>query len=310
MRFDGIDDALRVPGHAFANPGFTLSFWFRMAPPPPGATGYRYLVSQRPSGAPSSLQVYFDVEEDVLRSYTCFANDRVPARHLEVPDSLMDSGWHHFALSAQPRGRSFVAIDGAVRAENPHAGDRYDAGGAELFFGGRSDLDPDRFFPGDLDDIQLFSRALTPAELRVVRDRRLGAARPYGFGCPLVGAPDLTLDGRLETNRQITFRITGQTGRPAFLAFGSSDAAWSGGPLPHPLTAIGAPRCFLWQDMAFTVDGATGGDGIARFPLRLPARPSLVGTHLFAQGFLLGTGSNPLGLSVTHGLSLQLGGVR
>jgi hypothetical protein len=308
--FDGIDDALRVADFGVA-PGlaFTLSFWFRAAPPASGASGFRYLVSHGAVGAPSSLQVYFLESSRTLRTYLRFDNARSPNSHLDVPENLMDGAWHHYALSASAGGRSFVAIDGLVLAENPHAGDRYDPSGP-LFFGGRADGDPARFFAGELDEIRLQTRALGEAEVAVLRAARPGTARSYGIGCPLPGAPVLSVAGRPETDRRISLQAGGAPAVPTFLGLGLRDDLWLGSPLPFWLGGLGAPACAVLQDLVDTAGGTTDAQGRFAVPLLIPRDPGLVGQRIYFQVFQLVPGANPLGLAVSAGLELRLGGLR
>ena len=142
---------------------------------------------------------------------------------------------------------------------------------------------------------------------------RLGptaSATVFGAGCPGtngVSTIRATLSPRLaEQNFGVEIGNLPQWTLIG-LQFGLSNQVWSGGSLPFNLTAQGMPGCFLYQDM---LSGWLQNNGVAPnvvFPLPIPSQPSVLGLHLFAQGFVLSPGINPIGVVSTAGLDILIG---
>jgi len=164
LHFDGRDDRMSIQDFSYSpDADHTVAFWFKARPS--GSSGYRYMFSHGPAGAPSSLNTYFLESSGTLRTSLAFKNDLSGRSVLDVTDDARDGHWHHYAVSASARGLTRIYLDGREVAVSFLAGDRTDPGGA-LLLGGRSDLDPDRFYGGALDELRIWDRALTAAEVR------------------------------------------------------------------------------------------------------------------------------------------------
>lgn len=163
LRFDGVDDRVTIPDFDYAGPtgGTAVAFWFRTAAT---SGSYRYLFSHDSVGTANSLNVYFVQSTGVLRTALSFGNDLTDNDVLDVSRPLRDGIWHHYALSADPSGLTHVWIDGVVAATAHFGGSSFDPSGP-LVVGGRSDLDPARFFLGELDELRVFSRPLSRVEV-------------------------------------------------------------------------------------------------------------------------------------------------
>jgi hypothetical protein len=83
----------------------------------------------------------------------CFANDSNP----------LDGGWHHAAGVSTPAGMK-VYVDGVERCSNTAGGDvRYDRG-PDLYVGRHGTINRGKF-EGEIDDVRVYTRALTAADV-------------------------------------------------------------------------------------------------------------------------------------------------
>jgi hypothetical protein len=172
IAFDGVDDAVTVPTSAILEPtSFTLMFWVR-------STDIR-LTSNQPivqknfygcdvgsswsadqSSAGTNAQVY----------HAPYLYSTGPSTHHHV--SMWDGAWHKFAMVVDgPSGAISAWVDGREQASSfgvPIALNYSSTGrlDSDLRIGGPgADCLYDKPFLGAIDDIQLFSSALTDAEV-------------------------------------------------------------------------------------------------------------------------------------------------
>ena len=171
LRCDGVDDRARVADFAYGGGAFSLAFWFRTTAV--GGTGFRYLVSHGGVATPNRLGVYFDQATGVLRTGLIWANDLTELDVLDVTRDLRDGQWHHYALVARNDDLVQVCIDGVPETAAMHLGDVLNPAG-DFVFGARSDLAAGTFAAVDLDEVRLWRRALSLAEVQLLQ-ARLGA---------------------------------------------------------------------------------------------------------------------------------------
>lgn len=164
LHLDGVDDRVRISDFRYAPAGeFSLAFWFRTANT--GGAGFRYLVSHGAAAATHRLGVYWDQATGTLRTGLIYANDLTGIDVLDVSRDLRDGQWHHYALVAQTRGLVQVWIDGQVETSAVFLGDTIDPTG-DFVLGARSDLSAGTFADVTLDEVQLYNRALSGAEVQ------------------------------------------------------------------------------------------------------------------------------------------------
>lgn len=108
-------------------------------------------------------------------------------------------------------------------------------------------------------------------------------------GFPCLGASfDVTLSGAATT-------------APAVLTIGGNRDNALGLPLPLDLAVVGAAGCFLFHDLAASINLASDANGCAGFPLAVPLVPALRGGHLYAQWFFFDTS-----LRASNALDMEL----
>ena len=138
----------------------------------------------------------------------------------------------------------------------------------------------------------------------------LATCSSSGPGCPgTLGVPSLA--GPLPLlGTNWTLQVSYGVGLPMIhagaLAIGWSDQAWSGGPLPFDLSALGMPGCTLHVSTDF-VQAIYLNGGNAFFALPLPATPSLAGIRLFTQALVLEPAANPFGATMSNALAASTG---
>lgn len=130
---------------------------------------------------------------------------------------------------------------------------------------------------------------------------QLAATHSIGAGC---GVPPLTLaptGGSLPVLGQ-TFAatITAPAGALPFVSLGMNQVAVD-------LAFAGMPNCMLYHDLTVLGLGCTPSGSEWTTSVALPNQPAFVGVEIYAQGYALAIGANPLGLITSNGLGLLLG---
>ncbi|MFI9202102.1 exo-alpha-sialidase [Streptomyces sp. NPDC053048] len=175
LRFDGVDDAVRLPYRGSLPLGardFTAVLWFRYRPRA-GAGEQPFLWMGGVGGAP---QVALRGEPDsgrITGQLTARTAGPGPSRTATVRSAgaYADGRWHRLALR-RSGGRLTLTVDGTSTSVPgvPGTVSRNSAFGVHL----GQKPDGRSFLTGDLDEVRVYARALTDAEL----------AGPQGFPAP------------------------------------------------------------------------------------------------------------------------------
>ena len=179
LRFDGVDDHVRVPDHAELNVGtgnFTLDAWVRTT----ASSGVVVLVDKRSGPTPLGYSLFlangrlgFQMANGVGSS-TC-APTPTPGvacvNYVATAPNVADGQWHHVAAvvdRANATSGVRLYVDGVqVFAGAPLTGNLDNT--SDLYLGMRTPAQQGGgFFPGDLDEVELFKRALTPQEIQAI----------------------------------------------------------------------------------------------------------------------------------------------
>lgn len=169
LEFDEIDDRITFPDFTYA-PSFTMTFDFKLDSN--AGSLFKYVYSHDDVNLVNSISIFINesshgTDPDVLRTVARDSNDTLDNTALQVDISALvgDGLWHTYALVADTSAGLSVYIDGALAASDPSRGtDGIDPVGS-AYLGARQDVDPDRFYGGAIDTVQIYGRALLPAEI-------------------------------------------------------------------------------------------------------------------------------------------------
>ncbi|KUN31730.1 laminin G [Streptomyces corchorusii] len=164
LEFDGTDDAVRLPyrtGLPLGTKDFSVSLWFRYT----AAAGEQPLLWMGGIGT-SQPQVWLRGEpaNNRVRGLITVRNGATPPQTASVSTGTAynDGRWHH-AVLRRGGGLLSLSVDGALSsaADVPGSVSRNSPFGVHL--GQR--MDSRAFFTGALDEVRVWDRALTDAEL-------------------------------------------------------------------------------------------------------------------------------------------------
>lgn len=171
LLFDGVNDYLEFPGpvnSAFNTTDFTISFYFR----PASLTTYpQSLLSKR---ATCEEYQMLDIQFDGSRRLVSTEVHETPEKDYPGLSPIIDSTqWQHFVLVRQGT-RAYTYINGQLRNQSRRCSGVDITNEARLSFSNSPCLGAGlRRFKGVLDELMVFERALTEAEVH-----RLYATNP------------------------------------------------------------------------------------------------------------------------------------
>jgi hypothetical protein len=160
VRFDGVDDELVLAAGSTnlnTTTGFTVSVWLRVAAYP----GSRSCAAQKLFG--TSYQDSWELCVEPGGNLFYFTSQTTNDDFLFSPGAFPLGGWHHVALTWDGISKT-IWLDAASVASSGFQNIAFDF--ASLLLG--RDYDggsPTAAFPGDVDEFQLYDRALTPSEI-------------------------------------------------------------------------------------------------------------------------------------------------
>jgi hypothetical protein len=146
---------------------------------------------------------------NVLRTRFSDTNDNDNLDGLDVDAAalgLLDDQWHQYVLTVKTGVGATVYVDGVQRAQIASGGDAMNPTG-NLFLGARADLDPDRFYDGQLDSVMIFSRPLETSEVSTLHAGGTATGSVTINVANVNDAPTLTTNATLSLNEGSTFTI-------------------------------------------------------------------------------------------------------
>ncbi|MGP4111360.1 exo-alpha-sialidase [Streptomyces sp. 4N509B] len=170
VTFDGVDDAVRLPFRedlALGAGDFTVSLWFRYA----AEGGTRpFLWMGGVGGAAPQVWVRGEPDNDRLRALITAVDGARPVASASVStaEPYNDGAWHHLSL-VREAGRLTLTVDGAETAsvaDVPGSVSRTSAFGVHVGQG----VDSRTHLAGSLDEVRVYDRALSRAELTALRE--------------------------------------------------------------------------------------------------------------------------------------------
>jgi len=140
----------------------------------------------------------------------------------------------------------------------------------------------------------------------------IGVTR-FGSACPGSGgpAPAIGATGIPVVGSTFEVHLSGALGgTTAGLIVGASKTDWWGVPLPWNLALLGMPGCELLVSVDFiafaSTSGSGPGTGSATLGFTIPALPSLVGTNVHAQWYVVDPGPTLLPGAMTGALKIVI----
>jgi sialidase-1 len=185
VAFDGADDAIRLPYRDSLPLGegdFTVSLWFRYA----ATTGTRPFLWMGGVGSASpQVWVRGEPESGRVRALITARQGADPAASSSVNTSVPynDGAWHHLSLT-RADGRLTLTVDGtetASAADVPGSVSRNSVFGVHLGQG----VDSRTHLAGSLDEVSVYDRALSEAELTALRERNAAPSDAAVLALPL-----------------------------------------------------------------------------------------------------------------------------
>lgn len=165
--FDGINDALRIEDFSYGR-SFTVAFWFRSRDN--SGTAFQYMFSHGAIHQANSGSYYFVEDSNTnnetpgtIKTNLLDADDPDRSRLFNTEPGLADGTWRHYTVSVAASG-ACVYIDGQLHRCEDQGGGPFNPSGP-IAIGGRQDFASGRYFDGCLDEVRVYDRALTAAEV-------------------------------------------------------------------------------------------------------------------------------------------------
>ncbi|MEW8048125.1 MAG: DUF4347 domain-containing protein, partial [Candidatus Thiodiazotropha sp.] len=165
LRFDEVDDYVTIPDVTMNN-DFTVTFQFKVD----DNTGslFQYLYSHGDVNTENSLNIYINESSqgtapNALRTVIRDTDDTLDyfALDFDISSIVGDGEWHTYTLTVQSGVGSTVYLDGVQKNTDTRGGDSINPSG-NVYLGAPQDLDPDRMFGGDLDDVKIYDHVHPP----------------------------------------------------------------------------------------------------------------------------------------------------
>ncbi|MCZ4611513.1 exo-alpha-sialidase [Streptomyces sp. Lzd4kr] len=184
LSFDGTDDAVRLPFRnqlELGTQSFTASLWFRYT----SRTGEQPLLWMGGIGG-NQPQFWLrgEPENNRVRGLMTVRSGATAVRSASVSTTAAhnDGQWHHLALR-RGGGRLTMFIDGTAISTADVAGSVSRNSPFGVHIGQR--MDSRAFFTGRIDEVRVWNRALTNAELTRVRQTNVGPTTNTTLWLPL-----------------------------------------------------------------------------------------------------------------------------
>lgn len=206
---DGVNDSLQVAAHSSLDQGGTWSYWINTS----GAWGTdggssggsrgAGIVLSRAQSASSANGVLMLISNAGLPTFICRKAGGTEVVNIVSTKSVTDGRWHHvaasFGLASGAAARLYV--DGTQVASGSNS-DAFSFSTSEpLYIGDSADTWWEEMI-GNVSDVALFSRVVSPAEIRVLSDRPwkvfARADRPIFYSLPS-GNITISLTGQSST---------------------------------------------------------------------------------------------------------------
>ena len=169
LSFDEVNDTVTIPDFAYGSE-FSLSFRFKIDDN--SGSLFQYVYSHGDINATNSINVWFNeashgTDPNVLRTVIRDGGDSLDnlALQIDISSLVGDGQWHTYTATADSSAGLAVYIDGTpIVSDGAHGTGAVNPAGS-AYLAARQDLEPDRFFGGFLDTVQVYNRALSASEV-------------------------------------------------------------------------------------------------------------------------------------------------
>jgi hypothetical protein len=239
LRFDGVDDYVEIPS-ASMPPAYTVTAWVR----PELAAGQNVFVRTSSSGplAAWSDQIRID-SSGRFQHYLWDGGTRTVTGSTVVAPRT----WYHVAITAQNGGQMALYVNGAseglpVSIGTAWVGDRHYIGSNSNGFG---------YFSGVVDDVRIYNRVLSAAEIAKVADEwtLLGSSNSVTM---TAGSPSMS--GRSAFGNPSQRYIAG---------FGFGHVAFANGSAGSPPAEVQLKTDFIYDEEAMRIESGQLDAGYA-----------------------------------------------
>ncbi len=260
LTFDGVNDMVTVSDAASLDltTGMTLEAWVN-----PSALGSAWRTAMLKEGGGLSYALYAHDGAGHSAGYI----DQGTDRDVVSPAALPLNAWSHLAVSYDG-GTMRLYVNGAQVATRAQTG-AIVASTGPLRFGGNSVWG--EWFAGRLDELRVYNRALTAAEVAADVDRPVGPGQPPRLA---VAPASLTFSGAQDGGQPAAKTLTVANDGGGALGFtASDDAAWlsvapGSGSAPQTLTVTASTAGLAAG--TYTANVTVAAPGVAGAPATIP----------------------------------------
>ncbi|MEW8118199.1 MAG: Ig-like domain-containing protein [Candidatus Thiodiazotropha sp.] len=248
LRFDEVGDYVTIPDVTMSN-DFTVTFQFKVD----DNTGslFQYIYSHGDINTTNSLNIFINEathgsDPNVLRTVIRDADDTLENTALEfdISSIIGDGEWHTYTLTVETGVGSTVYLDGVQKNADTRGGGSFNPSG-NVYLGARYDLDANRMFGGDLDEVKIYDHVYLPT----------------GVGTGLSAGTVIATD---PVGGTVTYSLVDDAGGMFSIDSDSGELFWTGAPdtsttqsydITVRVTDSGAPA----YDEVITITTGTGG---------------------------------------------------
>ncbi|MEV3855587.1 LamG-like jellyroll fold domain-containing protein [Streptomyces sp. NPDC050095] len=224
VSFDGVDDYLAsdIPT-VDTSLAFSVSAWAKLDKMPDKAA----VIAAQPGNNSPGFELYYSQYRDRW-AFNQYASDTAGAEPVRAEQAaagtVTAARWTHLVGTYSPAAKKLsLYVDGALAGSIAYTSP-WDARRGLQIGAGSYDGSPDNFFPGTIDDVRIFDKALTQGEITALYTKQdsIGSGRPARAVFPLdepatdeAGKPTTKVTGHAQVNAAV-FQggaASGQIGR-------------------------------------------------------------------------------------------------
>jgi len=162
--FDGVNDYISIPHHSIFNLGtsFTLSVWVNISS---GAYDAIRIIDKATGGTCNGWN--FDTHDSSQPGFRMRMDSSCP--WINSQSAFSADSWHHLLVTVDNLQATFYLdgmVDGSGRISTPPSNT------LDLYIGSAHPSTNDSMFKGQLDEIRMYNRALTPTEIQQLYAQR------------------------------------------------------------------------------------------------------------------------------------------